>query len=166
MAAVLTWYQPRVVKQWEWKHELLPEWRRVAWLCLKWMVILGFPTLLFVADWFPKDLRQIASGMVYFTFAIPVYLFIHVRISSMFRTRYEVRAKGLYRGSPGHPSFYEWTDVETYHFNDHPELTGIRRLDIKVRKFEFWQSWSFDPAETEEAALRAKLQEYLPTAVG
>ena len=168
MAALLKWKEPRAVTDYEFKHEGLPALKNMFWLFGKWSVILGIPVTYVTWRWMPEALLPALRGLLICGTFLPAAFSLQFWLSCKMGIHYQIDKKGLLRFFGDKARRYFWKDIESYRFDDYPNIPDIRQLIISVtfRQKKFEREFRFDPQQVNEQTLAELLRQHLPQAPG
>jgi hypothetical protein len=164
MPDTIKWRQPKADEQLRRKRSA-DEFHRAIKICVITWVVGGIPTLYLIHMCVPEQFWVSAGCLAAVAVLFPVWLASFVHIES--RAAYSLDGRrGAHRNTPP-IRWYRWRRIEGYRLGDHPDVPGLRVLHLKIARVWFergwgWARWAFDPAEVDESALRAMLEEHLP----
>ena len=161
MAASLEWTEPIAVRLWRWQTQELPQIRELFRLFCKWSVLLGIPALIAISRLLPSDLPQAIIGFLSLAILHPVAIAVQVWAVKKERVRYSVEGNGLRRRGSG-AVLYHWKNIESYRIAEHPHVSGMGVLELKIRWYRRVRQWSFHPSQISEQELVRALQKHLP----
>ena len=158
MPVVVGWTEPAQATEWELRRKTA-EFKKALKTFLKWTIPLAVIGIYIVYRFAYRYLDRAIDVLVVW---VVVEGFMHLVAPRLRFSRspeqYAVEPRGLRGGQ----FRCRWRSVRVYRIVDHPELYGIRCLEFMAGPLKRWNRWSFDPAELDEARLRAVLYDYVP----
>lgn len=160
MSALMEWTEPPEAAEWE-QRRTTSQFKTALKTFLKWAIPVAILGVYLVYRLAPEKVDDAVAFLVG-TVLIGGLINLAARTLRAGRApdRYSLQPKGLRVGRLG--QLFQWGAVKAFRIADHPELRGVRCLEFTTQRAKGWVRWSFDPAELDEAKLRAVLDEYLP----
>jgi len=159
---IFQWTEPRAAAHLNGQHENWSTCKKFIARFLKFGIAIGLPVLVATKIWLPEGFLPATIGLLVvlvFCCLLPILAFLQVWILSKAGIVCAITKKGLVKSSV----LYEWKNIISHKFNDHPDLPNVRVLSLKVHdeNGEHERQFCFDPNEVSETKIRELIEPHL-----
>jgi hypothetical protein len=119
----------------------------------------------------PAESKTFLTAFILLGLLFPTGFALLISLLSLFvlgskAEKYELNSKGVCFGSTGRGGCMSWKRLESYRFDDHPQLPGVRVLEMQSKpimgSIVSPRQLSFDPSETSELEIQAVIEQFRP----